>query len=78
MAYDYSKINGNITKLGNLSQKLKNVRDSWDEAVDSKEPFYEQFKTKINTLITNVDTYKGWLETKGKTLQKYAKWSDKM
>ena len=75
--YDnYKNLGGNIAKVGNVITKLENIKNSWDEAVDSTEKFYGQFNTKMDTLIKNLKTYKAYLENKGKTIQKYAEWCD--
>ena len=74
--YDYKNIGGNIDKVNAVIQKLEGIKNSWDEACSSNEPFYNQFNTKIGTLITNLTKYKGYLESQGKELDKYAKWVD--
>lgn len=74
--YNYKGLGGNVTKVGNVITKLENIKSSWDEAVDSTEPFYGNFNTKMETLIKNLKAYKAYLENQGKDLQKYAEWCD--
>lgn len=74
--YNYKGIGGNITKVNDVIKHLEKVKNGWDEAVDSNESFYNEFYTKMDTLIKNLKAYKGFLEAKGKSLQKYAEWCD--
>lgn len=75
--YDnYKNLGGNITKVGNVITKLETIKKTWDDAVDSKEKFYGQFNSKMDTLIKNLKSYKSYLENKGKTIQHYAEWCD--
>ena len=74
--YDYKNVGGNVAKVNAVIKKIEGVKNSWDEAVSSDQPFYSQFNTKISTLITDLTKYKGYLENQGKELDKYAKWVD--
>lgn len=74
--YDYKGIGGNIKKVNDVIKHIEKIRDCWDEAVDSNEKFYSEFYTNINNLIKDLKSYKGFLEAKGKRLQKYAEWCD--
>lgn len=72
----YTTIGGQVGELGEVITKLTTVKDKWDEVVSSNEPFYKEFINDIDDLIKHLNGYKGYMETKGKDLKKYAKWAD--
>lgn len=74
--FSYSTIGGQIAELGTVISSLNTIKDDWDEVCYSNEPFYNSFLTDIEDLITHLNTYKSYLETQGKDLQKMAEWTD--
>lgn len=72
----YTTIGWQIAELEDVISKLNTVKDKWDEVVRSSEPFYNNFITDLDNLITHLNGYKSYMETKGSQLQQYAKWAD--
>ena len=74
--YNYSSIGGQTSEIGSVITKLESIRDQWNEVVNSNETFYNEFLTQIDEIITNLNTYKSFLETKGADIQQLAEWTD--
>lgn len=72
----YTSIGWQVSELNNVITKLNKVRDKWDDSVYSTEPFYNSFITDIDNLISHLNSYKSYMETKGSQLKQYAKWAD--
>lgn len=72
----YNTIGWQISELTDVISKLNTVKDKWDEVVYSNEPFYNNFITDLDNLITHLNGYKSYMETKGSQLEQYAKWAD--
>lgn len=75
-SFKYSTFGGQISELGTVISQLEATKDLWDESVYSNEPFYNSFISDMETLISHLNTYKSYLETKGADIQKLAEWTD--